>query len=523
MKKNVLTMILTALIMGTIPYVLVAQPEIEWQKSYGGEDEDSIHDIIQTADGGFIMTGIETSFGAEDPDTWIVKTDEDGEIEWTVEIDGYFLGVFRYVLQAEDGGYILCTHNATIIKIDEDGEIIWERNFNHSVKSFIQNVDGGYSLAGYNESDFYITKTDEDCQEVWTSQFGGDESDVCFSHVQSQDDGLMLVGSTFSFDTVRRDGLVVKIDADGEVEWHQTYGGRREDYFTDVLSNEDGSYTMVGYNRSLGDGSPTWLISIDAEGEEIWERGEVNVQGQGNCMLLPAVDGGFTIIGAYYYPGIYRASADGEELWTLRLREVELAHFREGIRAILTNDGGYALGFTDENERNNLAILKLSADPQLGMPGWLPLDAIEINEDSEVELEIEFLLDHIVDINDADSTLQISVENGENVLAYFENDILIIVPKLDWWGSDNIRLIVTDQDDNSADTDLLINVSSVNDPPDPFVLSTPENEWEVNAVRIAFVWEEAEQNEFEIDAVQYSLKFTFDESEYEIYGIQDVV
>ncbi|MDP8238233.1 MAG: T9SS type A sorting domain-containing protein [Candidatus Hatepunaea meridiana] len=354
------TLILAALLIAALPSLLIGQPEVEWQRSYGGEDEEYFFDLAQTTDGGFILIGRETSFGHPDPDSWIVKTDQDGEIQWTREYDGDQNYFFSHVLQSEDGGYLLGTRNASLLKTDDEGEIVWSRRHDFSNSSIIHTADGGYSLAGLNGENFRLMKLDEDAQEIWTCQFGGDESDYCYSHIQTRDGGFLLVGSTESFEAMRGDALLVKIDAEGEVEWHQTYGGRRHDYFIDVIQTEDNGYVMVGHNESISDGSPLWLLKTDEEGEVLWEYGDVNCRGSYHYQIFPARDGGFTLIEAYYYIGLFRANADGEELWSLRLPDIEVG---VQTRSVTTNDGGYAIGFTDQNERGNLALLKISPDP----------------------------------------------------------------------------------------------------------------------------------------------------------------
>jgi len=517
MKKSTLAIMSIVLCFSTIPEILVAQPEVEWQRTYGGEDEDRFRGIIQTPDDGFLLIGSETSFGRPEPDTWIVKTDRDGEVQWTREYNGEQIGLFSFVLKDEDGGYFLI-NGSTIIKIDEDGEILWTLDWQQSIVSIKQNTDGGYSIAGNHDGDFLLVKTDENWNNIWTCEFGGDELDYCYSHVQTNDGGFILVGQTESFEAMRRDALMVKIDAEGDVEWHQVYGDRWEDHFLDVIQTEDDGFTLVGFR---GEGLPIWLLKTNRQGEIEWERGDINVQARTKCWILPSDNSGFTLIGAYQYPGLYRANSEGEKLWSLRLRDVELRGGTGDIRAVSTSDGGYALGFTDENDRDNLGLLKLSADPVIGAPIWRMIPDTSFAEDSSLNLDIALLYQHIEDWTDPDSTLIITAENGEHVSADIVEDVLVIEPEENWWGTDSLRLIVTDPDEHSASTFLRIDVLPMNDPPNPFTLLTPENGWLVNTRMIAFAWNQATQNEFEIDAVLYNLLFTVNEQHYEIPGIQN--
>ena len=54
--------------------------EFMWSKTYGGQGNDIGKDIIQTSDGGYIITGYTKSYSSGgDSDLWLIKTNANGE------------------------------------------------------------------------------------------------------------------------------------------------------------------------------------------------------------------------------------------------------------------------------------------------------------------------------------------------------------------------------------------------------------------------------------------------------------
>ncbi|MBI4721892.1 MAG: hypothetical protein HY769_02660 [Candidatus Stahlbacteria bacterium] len=54
-----------------------------WAKAYGGTGDDQVYSIQQISDGGYIVAGSTTSFGAGKEDFLIIKLDNTGNIFWT--------------------------------------------------------------------------------------------------------------------------------------------------------------------------------------------------------------------------------------------------------------------------------------------------------------------------------------------------------------------------------------------------------------------------------------------------------
>ena len=48
-------------------------PEEEWDKTFGGSDEDLGLSVQQTSDGEYIIAGFTELYGAGDADVWLIK------------------------------------------------------------------------------------------------------------------------------------------------------------------------------------------------------------------------------------------------------------------------------------------------------------------------------------------------------------------------------------------------------------------------------------------------------------------
>ena len=79
-----------------------------WSKTFGGSSNDEGYSVQQTADGGYIICGETRSFGFGETDIWLIRTDENGGTLWTKIMGGSSVEQGYSVQQTIDGGYIVC-------------------------------------------------------------------------------------------------------------------------------------------------------------------------------------------------------------------------------------------------------------------------------------------------------------------------------------------------------------------------------------------------------------------------------
>ena len=157
-----------------------SQGDSIWTKTFGGEYIDEGLSIQQTLDGGYIIVGNTESFGNGNSDIYLIKTDENGSELWFKTYGGTAVDEGLSVQQTLDGGYIIVGNTESfgngnrdvyLIKTDENGNEQWTKTLGGEDddygRSVQQTTDGGYIICGTTlsfgngYSDIYLIKTDE--------------------------------------------------------------------------------------------------------------------------------------------------------------------------------------------------------------------------------------------------------------------------------------------------------------------------------------------------------------------------
>ena len=204
---------------------------MEWNRTYSGPlNEHRFSSLVQTSDGGYALVG--NTYMNDHPygEFWLVKTDADGNMEWDKTYGGEWSEDPRAVIQTSDGGYLLMgdtssfgagSYNAWLVKTDADGNMEWDKtyggpNYDEYAYSVIQTSDGGYALAGVGYGglgfgDSWLVKTNSTGHMEWDKTYGGTGND-CFNCItQTSDGGYLLAGATDSFGAFGWDSWLVKL------------------------------------------------------------------------------------------------------------------------------------------------------------------------------------------------------------------------------------------------------------------------------------------------------------------------
>lgn len=202
-----------------------------WSQTFGGDEWEKGYSVRQTSDGGFIITGLFHPYGTSD--VYLIKTDSNGNMQWSQTIGGNSDEAGESVQQTSDGGFIITGSTWSfgagnidiyLIKTNENGIVEWYQCFGgnlydwgHTVQ---QTSDEGYFIAGRTTSygdecgDIYLIKTDINGEEIWSQTYGGESYEFCGGGQLTADNGYIIVGSTQSYGAGGNDVYLIRLAPD---------------------------------------------------------------------------------------------------------------------------------------------------------------------------------------------------------------------------------------------------------------------------------------------------------------------
>jgi hypothetical protein len=160
---------------------------MQWNQTYGGTDFDYGYSVVQTSDGGYAIAGFTESYGFGLDDFWLIKTASDGDAQWNQTYGGADSEQGYSLVQTIDGGYVIAGTTSSygagnsdfwLVKTDASGTAIWNQTYggtdSDEAQSVVEVNDGGYAVAGSTlsfgagSSDVWLVKTAIESGLAWT-------------------------------------------------------------------------------------------------------------------------------------------------------------------------------------------------------------------------------------------------------------------------------------------------------------------------------------------------------------------
>jgi hypothetical protein len=295
--------------LGGIDYWIVktdASGNKQWDRTYGSTGDDILHAVVVTSDGGYLLggysdspaTGDKSQPGQGDKDYWIVRIDANGNKQWDKTYGGNMEDRLEDILPVDAGGFVLGGMSRSgntgdksqgaqggfdqwIVKIDFNGNKLWDRTFGGAeddylltltpaAKGFIiggtswSDTGGDKSMDSPGEAAHWVLKIDKDGQKIWDKSYGGSGLDRMPEFISLSQKGHLIGGqstSPASGDKTEHnhggaDIWIHHINNGGKLKWDKTLGGDGADALRSIIELGNNEYLLAGWSAS-GMGSST--------------------------------------------------------------------------------------------------------------------------------------------------------------------------------------------------------------------------------------------------------------------------
>jgi hypothetical protein len=344
-----------------------------WNHTYGRSKGDMTKAVIQTADDGFVIVGATSLQGTGNMDAWLLKTDQNGVVEWNQTYGGIEDDGAEAIIQTVDEGFALAgftrsygvgNSDAWLIKTDRNGTVEWNHSYGGELDDnalhLYQLANGSFALLGYHGQHYergahggcahadmfdnaWLLITDENglVQKEFIYELPGK---VRFHDLSwSPDDGLLIGGTSSSqldpktdwWSLVGQDLMfVLRINESGLYQWNKplpplmsirilpkdnsyTEYSDTEWYLwpevplVDLVFTSDGGFILSGqfYFGHL-------LMKMDANGVTQWMVNSTTVFITGDSIIRQLADGGYALSGGVFSEGLNGSSID---VWLARI------------------------------------------------------------------------------------------------------------------------------------------------------------------------------------------------------------
>lgn|GEM_PF-3407676 len=305
-----------------VPWIAKLNPLAKtgpWSKIVSASTETNrfIQQIRQATDGGYIVAGTTgTKYGG----LWVLKLDSTGTtITWQMNYGATGKTLTPAAIQeADDGGFVVAgttssygagSNDFWVMKLPSDGATItWLNTYGGAADDTISSmaatpsdhgvvVSGTTSSYGSGNQDVWVLKLNADGTVAWQKTYGGAADDLASVIRVAPDGGYVVAGGTRSFGAGDQDAWVLKLNADGTVAWQKAYGSLQTDkasWISQPMS--DGGFAVVGETSSFGaGGKDIWVFKLSGTGETSWRKAYGGPSDEWNPRIERTVEGGYVI------------------------------------------------------------------------------------------------------------------------------------------------------------------------------------------------------------------------------------
>ncbi|MEO0179848.1 MAG: hypothetical protein ABIM74_04355 [candidate division WOR-3 bacterium] len=265
------------------------------------------------------------------------------------------------LIQTTDGGYAVAGYeesngfeNLMLLKLSQDGTREWCRwlsGNNHRAVSVLQLSDGSLLVCGQESPFFYwnflLAKVSSSGSLQWIKTYSLANRNIYAEDLIQSSASDFLVAGTFGGNNW--DIALAKLSSSGGINWTKAYGGSGEDYGYSVAKAVDNSgYAITGYTKSFGDPKgDVIVIKVGTDGTVIWAKTYGGTNYDAGHSITGTSDGGFLVVGTTYSFGagqndilVLKVASDGALEWA---KSFGTSGYEWGYSGIQLSGGDYVV------------------------------------------------------------------------------------------------------------------------------------------------------------------------------------
>jgi hypothetical protein len=348
-----------------------AFPQSTFQILFGGPNEERAQTAFETFDGNYLINGASTSYGSGSADGVFIKCDVQGNI-----LSSFYYGTSdyenpEYAIETYDQGLVAAGRrglgpvSALLYKTDAAGTLLWSKSYgtitqNEGFTHVSETNNHDLVMTGVSVSatrDILFVRTDEMGDTLATKVYEAPESENAGCVIQTSDGNFVICGRKV-YSISGSDGMMMKIDPDGNVLWSYVYGDSLWEELFSVIELSDGSLIAAGATVSSGAGNyDVLLLHTDSAGIPLWSVAYGGTSIDASYDVHETSDGDLLVSG--YTESFGAGHSRGNDSTNIFLMKTDIAgnllwlhtygdgKQDEAFRCGVCSDGGYIIpGFT---------------------------------------------------------------------------------------------------------------------------------------------------------------------------------
>jgi hypothetical protein len=256
----------------------------KWMKNFGFDEFDCGYDV-EPAPGGYIIAGVTESYGAGGKDAWIIRSDFEGNVLWSLPYGQLYDDEANRIRATADTCFIVAgrqfsprvdqnNYSLWIFKLSHNGALLWPRTYCTGPELICWGLactpDGGYIMGGTygsrigepgGNAHLRLVKTDSQGNEEWIKSYTSGLQLIGGDLEIAEDGGFLITGCVIDV-AGGKDLYLMKTDPQGIMVWQTILGGNGDDKGTSVVATSDGACAVGGFLTPLGLEPQFWLIKM---------------------------------------------------------------------------------------------------------------------------------------------------------------------------------------------------------------------------------------------------------------------